>query len=301
MGVERKGMMMNWIASAKQAAEAAGSYVDALRAKVAVKVTAHGRFDPVLAEREQRLVHGFAWYATVAESLKTMCQWADRAHSSGEWAAIDALVLKIGVGEYCAQLASGVAMSQSETVRPAEFEAQEAASQFAAQEAIAAFLAQGNTAEHRAELARRLADGERPFEGFGDETLDLIRAQFRNFTADRITPRAHGWHLADDLIPQEIIAEMAELGVFGVCIDEEYGGLGLGKLAMSLVSEELSRGWICAGSLGTRSEIAGELIGENGTDEQRRARNRSSGLSRDERIRAELRRFFCPRGWPLGR
>ena len=42
-------------------------------------------------------------------------------------------------------------------------------------------------------------------------------------------------------------------------------GSGLGKLAMCVVSEELSRGWIAAGSLGTRSEIAGELIGANGT------------------------------------
>ncbi len=62
---------------------------------------------------------------------------------------------------------------------------------------------------------------------------------------------------------------MAGLGVFGVCIEEAYGGLGLGKLAMCIVSEELSRGWICAGSLGTRSEIAGELIGANGTEAQK--------------------------------
>ncbi len=57
--------------------------------------------------------------------------------------------------------------------------------------------------------------------------------------------------------------------MFGVCIAEAHGGLGLGKLAMCVVSEELSRGWIAAGSLGTRSEIAGELIGANGTPEQK--------------------------------
>ena len=96
-----------------------------------------------------------------------------------------------------------------------------------------------------------------------------MRAQFRAFTAETITPRAHQWHLDDALIPAEIIAEMAALGVFGVCIPEAHGGLGLGKLAMAVVSEELSRGWICAGSLGTRAEIAGELISENGTPAQK--------------------------------
>jgi (2S)-methylsuccinyl-CoA dehydrogenase len=109
----------------------------------------------------------------------------------------------------------------------------------------------------------------RPDEALGDETLDLIRQQFRAFTAQQITPHAHQWHLADALIPDSVIADMAALGVFGICIPEEHGGLGLGKLAMAVVSEELSRGWICAGSLGTRSEIAGELIAGGGTPEQK--------------------------------
>ena len=50
---------------------------------------------------------------------------------------------------------------------------------------------------------------------------------------------------------------------------EEFGGLGLGKEAMCVVSEELSRGYIGVGSLGTRSEIAAELILGGGTDEQK--------------------------------
>ena len=62
---------------------------------------------------------------------------------------------------------------------------------------------------------------------------------------------------------------MAELGTFGICIPEEHGGLGLGKLAMCVVTEELSRAWIAAGSLGTRSEIAGELIARGGTEAQK--------------------------------
>ena len=70
-------------------------------------------------------------------------------------------------------------------------------------------------------------------------------------------------------IPAEILAKLGELGVFGLTIPEEFGGLGLGKEAMCVVSEELSRGYIGVGSLGTRSEIAAELILGGGTDEQK--------------------------------
>ncbi|MEC7819340.1 MAG: acyl-CoA dehydrogenase family protein [Pseudomonadota bacterium] len=220
-------------------------------------------------DEDQRLLHGFAWYATTAAALSATAQWALGALERGSFAAIDALVLRIGFGEYLGQIAHGVAMSQSEIVRPAEFALVAEARVFADDPAVARFLSSPDTAALRRELAERLAAGERPCESFGDETLDLIRDQFRAFTATRIAPHAHRWHLEDALIPLELVDEMAALGVFGVCIAEDYGGLGLGKLAMALVSEELSRGWICAGSLGTRSEIAGELIGANGTEAQK--------------------------------
>jgi (2S)-methylsuccinyl-CoA dehydrogenase len=160
-------------------------------------------------------------------------------------------------------------MSQNEYARARELGLTEAAAALAAERSVQAFLDSGNTAANRLALSQRLRAGDLPDEATGDEAMDMVRHQFRAFTRDRIAPHAHGWHLADALIPAEVIREMADLGVFGVCIDEDYGGLGLGKLAMCLVSEELSRGWICAGSLGTRSEIAGELIGANGTSEQK--------------------------------
>jgi (2S)-methylsuccinyl-CoA dehydrogenase len=59
------------------------------------------------------------------------------------------------------------------------------------------------------------------------------------------------------------------MGVFGLTIPEEFGGFGLSKASMCVVSEELSRGYIGVGSLGTRSEIAAELILCGGTDEQK--------------------------------
>jgi (2S)-methylsuccinyl-CoA dehydrogenase len=122
----------------------------------------------------------------------------------------------------------------------------------------------------RARLGALLADGmPAGGDGLGDETLELIRDQVRRFAERAVAPHAHDWHRQDRLIPLEVIEELAGIGVFGVTLPEEYGGLGLGKLAMCVVSEELSRAYIGVGSLGTRSEIAGELIRLNGTAEQK--------------------------------
>jgi (2S)-methylsuccinyl-CoA dehydrogenase len=261
--------MSEWITLAQQACAAAQTYCSAARSATAQAVAPDGRQSAALIEQHQRIVHGLGWIGTCVAALEAVADWAARAAKDGQLREIEQLVLRVGFGEYCHQLRSGIAMSQSEWVRPGDFGIEAAAADFAQDAAVARFLGEGSTIATRARLAALIGDGQRPDESFGDETLDLIREQFRAFTADRIAPHAHRWHLADALIPIEIVDEMAALGVFGVCIAEEYGGLGLGKTAMCLVSEELSRGWICAGSLGTRSEIAGELIGENGTEEQK--------------------------------
>lgn len=261
--------MSHWISLAKQACAAAKHYGEAVRDATAALVAPTGKPDPMLVEQHQRQSHGFAWIGTIIAALEATCDWALRVQKGDRFGAVEEVVLRIGYGEYLHQLTSAIAMSQNEYLRPSDFGAVDAAEALKVDAAVARFLAEGNTAEARLQLAGQLAGGAQPDERFDDETLDLIREQFRAFTADKIAPHAHQWHLADDLIPLDVVEEMAELGVFGVCIAEEHGGLGLGKTAMCLVSEELSRGWICAGSLGTRSEIAGELIGENGTEAQK--------------------------------
>jgi len=263
--------MSEWITAARAALGAARQYCEAVRMATAAVVAPQGVPDPALLTREQHRVHGFAWVAASIAALEATLDWAARAQGAGRLGEADELALRIGFGEALAQIAYGVPMSAHEVVRPAGLGTAAAAQAFAAHPAVARFLEDGSTAQTRARLAALLAEGVRPCEALDDDALDLIRDQMRAFTAAAITPHAHGWHLADALIPDDVIAEMAALGVFGVCIPEEHGGLGLGKLAMAVVSEELSRGWICAGSLGTRSEIAGELISENGTSEQKTA------------------------------
>lgn len=253
--------MTSWSDIAPAAVNAARAFAEAGKARAAA-VAGDG-------DAAQRALHGFAWIATTAEALAALSDWSRRGREARRGSRIDELVLRIGFGEYLSQLIGGVPMSQNEFVRPRELGLDAAAAQLAACTEVARFLDDGNVAEARAELAALLQDGVRPDETLDDETLDMVRDQFRSFAAEEIAPHAHAWHLADELIPDTVLAKMAELGVFGICIDPDHGGLGLGKLAMCVVSEELSRGWICAGSLGTRSEIAGELIGASGTDEQK--------------------------------
>lgn len=246
----------------RPALDAARSYLATVRAACLLAVAPAGKPDAALLQAEQRRLHGFAWAATTVEAMEQLARWG-MGKAAGE-----RLVVQIGLGEYLAQLIGGLPMGQNEIVRPVDLGTGDAADTLAHDPAVRAVL-RGNAPAARAELARLLADGWRPDESLGDETLDMVRGQFRQFTDDRVAPFAQEWHLSDTLIPDALIAEMAELGVFGVCIDPEFGGLGLGKLAMCVVSEELSRGWIAAGSLGTRSEIAGELIGQNGTAAQK--------------------------------
>jgi (2S)-methylsuccinyl-CoA dehydrogenase len=210
---------------------------------------------------DQRAHHGFAWIATSIAALEAVVGWLD---TNGGGTDLDRWIAELAFAETLGQLTGGLPMGQNEILRPGDLGIAQAGRDLAAAcDRIAA-----SHADTRAAVAAALAAGEWPSEGLHDAELDAIRDQFRRFTNAEILPHAHKWHLANALIPDETVAKMAELGTFGATIPEAYGGLGLGKLVMCLITEELSSGWIGAGSLGTRSEIAGELIAMGGTPEQ---------------------------------
>ena len=249
-----------------EALAAAGAYLEEARGSVANRVQADGRTDPAALEQDQFAAHGFAWIATYVAGLREMLGWARRLEDSDALTELDRLVLQAAFGEYLAQLAGGIAVSQGEVVRPADLGIDGAALRVPAVERVAA---EGNSNAVRMEIAAMLADGQRPSDGLDDESLALVRDQFRRFADERIVGPAHRWHSRDELIPMPVVEEMAAMGVFGLTVPEEWGGLGMGKVAMCVVTEELSRGYIGVGSLGTRSEIAAELIRMGGTQEQK--------------------------------
>ncbi|KQZ73769.1 acyl-CoA dehydrogenase [Sphingopyxis sp. Root214] len=239
----------------------------ALAATQAYRAAAQSALAERLASRpidnEQRAAHGFAWVATTVAALEATLDWLE---AGGGVNPVDAQVATLAFAEGIGQLVGGLPMGQNEIFRPADLSIGREARTLA--EACTGLL-DTDHATTRAELAAALAAGHWPSETLHDAELDTIRDQYRRFTDAEIIPNAHRWHLANDLIPDTTVAAMADLGTFGVCIPDEYGGLGLGKLVMCIVTEELSRGWIGTSSLGTRSEIAGELIVLGGTDEQK--------------------------------
>ena len=223
---------------------------------------------PLPPEAAQFCTHGRAWAATYVATLQQMVLYAETMQARGRFGAMEEDLTLLIVGEYLTQLHYGLPMSQGETVRPADMGFDHLPGHN--HEAVKALMRHGNHASRRRKLAALMAEtGITEADAGLDETHQMIRDQFRRFADEKVAPFAHDWHLNDTLIPLPLIEELAELGVFGLTIPENYGGLGLGKQAMCVVSEELSRGYIGVGSLGTRTDIAGELILQNGTQAQK--------------------------------
>ncbi len=244
----------------------------AAKRSVAGRVAPGGKVDANLLEQEQFAAHGYAWLATYVVSLREILRWAERLEAEGGLRELERLILQAAYGEYLNQLQGGIALSQVELVRPADMDLSEEAIAAFRTPAVQRLIAAGNTSGVRQRIAELIAEGFDSGDfgdlALGDETLDMIREQFRKF-ADEHAEAAHEWHLKDVLIPLEVFEELAELGVFGLTVPEDFGGLGLGKTAMCVITEELSRGYIGLGSLGTRSEIAAELIRLGGTEAQK--------------------------------
>ncbi len=240
------------------------------RESLRAMVTRDGRVSSAALEEHQFAAHCLSWLATYTQALQQMQAWAERLQADGKFGTMEALLLQIAFGEYLSQIYGGIPMSQGEMARLQDLRLTPDAPGAAA----GCLMAQGNTPAARMALVGAMRDnhGRATFGTTGlDDELEMIRETFRRFADDEVMPHAHGWHLRDELIPMEIIEKLAEMGVFGLTIPEAFGGFGLSKASMVVVSEELSRGYIGVGSLATRSEIAAELILCGGTDAQKAA------------------------------
>jgi (2S)-methylsuccinyl-CoA dehydrogenase len=256
------------LATTERALGAAETFLAAVRARLVTRVAPDGAVEPKRFTAEQLAGHAFAWMASYVEALRQLRNWAVRLDDGGMFGEAEVLILEIAYGEYIAQLVGGIPMAQGEFARPQDFGlADEEVAPLRAGEAGALSAGLGPA---RVRLGTLLGESG----GFGhigieDATLEMIRDQVRRFAARTVAPHVQEWHRRDELIPLPVIEELAGIGVFGMTIPEEHGGLGLGKTAMAIVSEELSRAYLGVGSLGTRSEIAGELIRLNGTTAQK--------------------------------
>ena len=241
-----------------------------VRHAVSELVLVDGRPSAELLEQHQFAAHGFSWITTYVEGLRQMQGWAERLDAVGKLGELEHLILQAAFGEYLKQLVGGIAISQVEIVRPSDLGVTDEAISAFYTDATKLLMAKGNTDAVRIKISKLIEHGNFGNLGLDDEMLEMVRDQFHRFTEEQVSPYAHEWHLKDELIPMSVVDQMCDMGVFGLTIPEEDGGLGMGKMAMCVVTEELSRGYIGVGSLGTRSEIAGELVCSCGTEDQKK-------------------------------
>ena len=240
--------------------------------RVRETVSDGGRVSGALIEQHQYAAHGLAWLATYVYALRQMHRWAEALSGVGKFGEMEQLIHQIAFGEYLWQIYGGIQMNQGEILRLHDLGVSTEDQNAFSNAGITTLQQRGNSQAARTRLVELMQEQSANITvgrtGL-DEELEMIREQFRRYAVEKVEPFAHEWHLKDELIPIEVINELAEMGVFGLTIPEEFGGFGLSKASMCVVSEELSRGYIGVGSLATRSEIAAELILAGGTDEQR--------------------------------
>ena len=229
----------------------------------------NGKVDNELLEKFQHEAHGFAWFETYRFSLRETLSWFNKLKEQNKSSELESSILVYAFSEYLNQMRHGIMISQSEVIRPSTLGLEDSIFSFCDASDVKELISYGISDSVKQTMINSIENGIFPNLGLNDDTLDMIQDQFKKFTDEEIIPHANEWHLKDDLIPDQILSKMAELGVFSIAIPESYGGLGMGKVAMCVVTEELSRGFLAAGSLGTRAEIAGELIRLGGTEEQK--------------------------------
>ncbi|MFV8558847.1 acyl-CoA dehydrogenase family protein [Sulfitobacter sp. SBS6] len=246
--------------------------LEAAKSAVRATVSQDGKVSNALVEENQTAAHGLAWLATYAQSLHQMQLWAEKLDADGTFSETEQLIHQIAFGEYLCQISGGIQMNQGEILRLHDLGVPTEDQNAFSDAGITTLQQRGNSQAARTRLVELMQEQSANItvgrSGL-DEELEMIREQFRRYAVEKVEPFAHEWHLKDELIPIEVINELAEMGVFGLTIPEEFGGFGLSKASMCVVSEELSRGYIGVGSLGTRSEIAAELIIAGGTDAQK--------------------------------
>ena len=264
--------MDNIIAKCQEAQQTVDAYYNVSKEQVSKLVLVDGKVSKDHLNQEQHAAHGLAWIATYKETLREMLNWATNLESENRFTEYEKLILQIIFSEYLYQIKTGIPMSQLEAIRPQDLGLKNGLFKEIDNNSFNDLILNGNETKDRLKLANIIRESlsSNNFGSLGlDETSSMIRDQFNKFVDEHVTPYAHEWHLKDELIPMSVIEKMSELGIFGLTIPEEYGGLGMSKLAMCIVTEELARGYIGIGSLGTRTDISSELLLIGGTEEQK--------------------------------
>ena len=264
------GKLETFLTIGRDALARIGQLVFFLRSRTTSLISQNGVVAEPFLLQHQHAFHALAWFKVYELAILEIISFTETMHLNDTLSEPIELFSRIGVGELLCQFFNGISMSQSEFARLSDFGLTPDDVAAWRTPGIDMLLSTGNTTDNRARLIAHLTDDHFAGDCWDlDEEIAVIRRQVRQFVDEKISPRAQKWHLDNRYIPIELIKELGALGIFGVSIPEHFGGVGLGKVAMSVVTEELSRGYLGVGSLGTRAEIAAELILHGGSEKQK--------------------------------
>ncbi|MEE9608511.1 MAG: acyl-CoA dehydrogenase family protein [Myxococcota bacterium] len=217
-------------------------------------------------DEHQVLAERVAYAATEGRAARELAEFAARVREEGRMDAALEATCAVSIADLVGSLRERLApavddLGLGEAVLEDTFPA----------EVRACLRRAGHESAFR-EVGRHVAATQGRNETPLDETLEQVRDAVREFANAEIAPHAERIHRGDELVPEDFITKMSELGYFGLSVPEEYGGSDLGNLAMILTTEELSRASLAAaGSLITRPEILAKALLQGGTEEQKRA------------------------------
>ncbi|MEM7724285.1 MAG: acyl-CoA dehydrogenase family protein, partial [Pseudomonadota bacterium] len=196
----------------------AEAVLDIAKDRVRAEVTVDGRVSGGAIEANQTMAHGLAWLAIYVESLRQMQAGAERLQADGKFGEVEQLIHQIAFGEYLWQIYGGMPMNQGEILRLQDIGLTQEDQRGLMIAEVQTLTQMGNTQDARTRLVELMQErsAEITVGASGlDEELEMIREQFRRYAVDKVEPYAHEWHLKDELIPMEVIDELAEMGVFG--------------------------------------------------------------------------------------
>ncbi|MEE8422201.1 MAG: acyl-CoA dehydrogenase family protein, partial [Dehalococcoidia bacterium] len=260
MTAPEKGTETATLAAARALVDASQAVIDA-STRHAAEVTAGGR------EIDDHQVHveRLAYLTTQVRAAHELVAFVERRVEASD---VDPVVESEAL-VYAAEAAH--ALRSALVIAPQDFGAGEAALALESADASAAVrdgLDEGRIRELGRTVMTSLGVNNIELE---DEVAMLTRDVARDFAKNEVAPRAQDIHRQDLLVPEDLIEKFSAQGFFGSSIPEQYGGTGMGDLAMVIITEELSAASLgAAGSLTTRPEILSKALLSGGTDEQRR-------------------------------
>ena len=209
-----------------------------------------------------------AYAATEVLAAKAMVEYATAAAAAGVDASLFVDQAAVFAGETAAKLTGQLAAASEDYGLPAGL-----VERTLGADKIRALIRTCASEDRVRAIGRAVAETRGVNNAWvSEEDVAMVRDSVRGFAQKVVAPLAERIHRHDELVPDTLIQAMADMGYFGMSAPEEYGGLGMGNLAMIVTTEELSRvSLAAAGSLITRPEILTKALLKGGTEEQKRA------------------------------